>query len=261
MTSETILVRLSSKTATVSNNGSFTSYIHNEKLQSVKAVSLKTCTFRNTFYNVSSEVGNNIFSIEINGTTYAHTISEDGWYTTTELIAILKPLIEADAITEGGTLTDFVQQSYSDKLEITFATVSSQLLGAAGSLNWYLGNTDDSGVITAATTYVFTDQPSLGGVESVTCNVKSKNTKSILTKAVSGSPEKTLSTNSLGVIPVTAAYGLLNVYNQPDVDAVASVFNKPDDFTKLEFKIRASDGRVLVPCSNDEITIEMLCWL
>jgi hypothetical protein len=253
------LVRLYAKTARELSPGSFQCNLDSSQLSNVIGVALKTVTFRNNVYNIfsSGDRKNIDFNYSINGTPYTSSLTTgDGFYTTVEIMQLLKPLIQAnlDIAAPGATVDSFNISTYTKKAQIT-VTGATMKYTADNTLNITLGNTEDSGDVLTTVPYVFNTFADLGGLESVTVNVKSKSPKTILNP----SPDKALYTNSLGVVPVNVAFGLLQTFSQPDLDASRVIFSYPEDLTQLEFKLRDTDGHLLLEQKNS-LVIELMVW-
>jgi len=258
--SKTKLIRLYAKNATEVNTGSFECHLDSAQLSNVLAISLKSAVFNNNVYNIftSGTRQNNVFSYELKTAvpeTRTVSIPSEGYYTLTEILTIIAPLIETDikTINAGDTFT-MVKGAYSKKIEATLTGASTIAFDALGSLNAVLGNTVDSGDLTAGT-YTFNSFPNLVGLESVTINLASKSPKTILNAA---SCKKRV-TNSLGVIPVNVPFGATQTFTQPDLDTSMLVFSYPEDLTTMRFTVRDVDGNRLADQVN-HLVIEVIVW-
>jgi len=137
-------------------------------------VVLKSVSFVNNAYNIytSGVHQNNEFDWEIQGgASGTVTIPQEGFYTTTNLIDIIAPIIETAAqLVEPAATVTMSSGNFSKKIEmvVTGAAVVV-ILPASGTLNKVLGN-DVSVNVTASpggTIHVFDSVPNLGGLNNV----------------------------------------------------------------------------------------------
>lgn len=263
--SQTKLIRLSSKTAEETKLDTYECHMDSAHLSNVLAMSLKTAIFENNVYNVftTGTKKNNVFYYILGdpgagGIIYTYDVPTDGYYTLTELAALIKADINANMAIQypAAPLIEFKVGEFSKKIEYTRPGADPPEItfgGLQGSLNPFLGN--DTDVVTTAASYTFANFANLRGLESVTINVKSKSPQTFLNV----SHTKMRNTNSLGVVPVTVEFGGLQTWEQHDLDASRLVFSYPEDLTTLSFTVRDTDGTSLSG-QKDHLIIEIMVW-
>jgi len=254
------LVRLFAGTASELEEGKYTCNMDTRDLSNVRALAMKTCTFRNNVYNIftSGPNKNNVFEFEIIADgTYNVTVPLDGFYTAQQLIDIVREGIETRLkIIEPSAVVNMSVNEYTKKIQIEIGVVLQQVVlhGTAG-LNRTLGNKENSGSISGfGDIYHFDSFASLGGLTHVTVSLRSKTPKTIL----NSSPLEFLYTNSLGVVPVTADWGRLQEYIQPDLGDAVVKFTDDETLTDLQFTVRDPYGNLLQEQATDfmlELTV------
>lgn len=139
----------------------------------IRAV-VKSVSFPNNAYNIytSGPQKNNVFNFDIAGVgSYSVTIQEEGFYSTQQLIDIIKPQIQAslDVIDPTNILT-MVIGDYSKKIEYSLSKLTASLdipgLGGDGGLNSVLGNTSDF-VVNGSSVTTSQEVPDLYGLTNV----------------------------------------------------------------------------------------------
>lgn len=256
-------IRLYCRNCIESRPGRYTAVMDTAELSNLKGIAIKACTFDNNVYNIYTEGSrkNNVFNFEVLGSaTGSVTIAESGFYSASQLIAIIQPVIEAalQVVVPATTLTMAIGANNS-KIEYTISSPGVTLLlpGALGfgGLNLTLGNTIDSGNITSAAKYTSNTFTNLRGLRSVTVSIKSKTPKTIL-----NTNAKPIHTNSLAVIPVTVPYLSQQTYINPDISNSILLFSNAEDLTSTQISLRDPDGNVLEDQSN-ALLIELIGFL
>lgn len=207
----------------------------------------KGATFINNAYNIytSGIFKNNEFTYQIDANPVATvTIPQSGFYSTSDLLNIISPIIQTDAqLSEPGATVLMSSGAYSKKVEtvVTGSTVVITLTGT-GSLNKVLGN-KTSAVITATpggTTYVFDESPDLFGLKRVYIH----STTMAEGNLVDGDVE---THDIIGSVPVGSVvpYGALVHFrsNESELDAVN--FKSFRNFDSIKITLRDLDNNVI----------------
>jgi hypothetical protein len=242
------LIRLYAGNATEIEDGKYTTSLDVGVLTNVVAVALKTITFRNNVYNVNEY--NNIITFEAAvGPTIINASVEIpvGQYSISQLLPILVPLIDAELITFPATVT-LVLNPITLKIEYTI-TGADYIIFEPSSI---LGIPT---ITSPSTSGTFDNLPGLGGLSSVTCNIRSKEPFSILNLT----PTKNLYTSSLGVIPVNVPFGVLQTYSQNDLNDTMLTFSSSNDMKQLQFVLRDVNGKIITQQKND-LVVELMVY-
>jgi len=252
-----ILVRCWAHAAAEISTGVFSTNMEFSQLKSVRSMALKSAQFVNNQYNVQAE--NDTFEYHF-AAVAQHVVIPVGFYTATELLTIIAEAIRVlmNPTHPGVVITMTVDPN---TYKITYV---SSLAGAniaigdftgAGTLNAFLGNTVDSGVIPGQTVYQFDSFPDLNGLDFAGIDVRSKTSKTILNI----SPNRGKITNSLGVIPVNVPFGQLQSYTNPDLIGSKVDFSYPEDLSSIEFSVRDTDGDALLD-QGRHLMVEFVIW-
>lgn len=207
----------------------------------------KGASFVNNAYNIYTEgvFKNNVFDYDIvGGSPGSVVIPQSGYYTTSELLNIIAPAVQAAAqVVEPGATVTMSSGSITKKVE---AVVTGLIVGvvfpATGSLNAVLGNTT-SGTITAlpgGATYVFDGTPDLYGLKTVYIH----STMMAEGNLVDGDVE---THDIIGSVPVSSVtpFGAQVHYqsNESELDAVN--YNSFRNFDSINITLRDLDNNLI----------------
>jgi hypothetical protein len=207
----------------------------------------KGASFINNSYNIHTEgeFKNNVFDYDIvGGTPGSVTITPSGFYTTSELLNIISPAIQAAAqVVEIGATVTMSSGSISKKVE---AVVTGLIVGvvfpATGSLNKVLGNTTTATItaLPAGATYVFDGTPDLYGLKRVYIH----STMMAEGNLVDGDVE---THDIIGSVPVSSIvpFGgeVHYISNESELDAVN--YNSFRNFDSINITLRDLDNKVI----------------
>lgn len=241
-------------------------------LQQVKRVSVLSVSFLNTAFNIIDEPGtrsNNTFTIELDDggtvTEMTYTI-EPGFYNITQLMTVLN-----DAIVEFKTANPlsptsvvFTQNSVSGYVQMT----SSSL--AAGRI-WSVFDSDSKGNQTsrgplqimgfplfrlstalAGGTQTASELPHLQGLTEV----------NVVSQALAPSncfDEKTQATSVLVVVPVTAPFGVLNVFECKQDVLCEVTYPSSRNIQRADFSLRDRFGE-LIDLNGSNLKLTLRVW-
>jgi hypothetical protein len=253
-------------------DGSFLLPIGRLGIKNVRGVTFKTFTIRNVFPNVvaSGPLQNNIFSYTVGGTPYTETVAE-GFYTASELIAYLEPLIQATLAASGivplPTLDTFTYEPIQMKFKMTFngngagTVITLDGDGTQLSINTLMGNT---GVLTMPTdppvATFMEDLVNMGGVDTVcVCCEELSNSNTYHNGIRDMNPSGRLS-NCIQMVPIQVGFGEMMVYNSFDTDADSLRYFLPQDTTQITISITDIAGNVL-DLSNTQFNIQFIAYL
>jgi len=254
-------------------DGSYRVSIGKLSTQSVMALSIRTLTMRNLFYNVISlgERKNNVFYFSLDGMQEIIEVPS-GYYSITQLLDYLKTEIEtilaASGIVPLPTLTEFKYNSIKNKVELEIdgegSATSFTLDGedaTIDSINYLLGNWDNVALTTLpATPYLFQNQINLAGLDGVylVSNRLSSSNGYVSNSGLFFPNGRT--TDLLAYIPLNAGFGGLVTYQNQDLDASSVVSSLAVDYTSVTLAITDSRGRPLY-LDNSSLNLELIAWL
>lgn len=144
--------------------------------ETVVACSLRSCTFRNNFYNVVSSIAklkNNTFYYKLSGIPFSFDIPE-GFYSILELLPLVQAGLDAELALRVPPVPTVVltYSNITGKVTIVFTDTGNgdtfELSGGENpdSINNLLGNNEDV-LLTTAVPYEFLDILDMGGVDAV----------------------------------------------------------------------------------------------
>ena len=244
-------------------DNSYSVTLGNLSIGGILTASLKSCTFRNVFYNVSE--GYNIFYINIQATQFPVTIPV-GQYSVIELLPVLQAAIQEVFNTSGlvpiPTLDTLTYDSITAK--ITMAVNGNGgaplifLQPEQVSLNVLLGNTKDTDYfeVVAVDPIVFDSIISLGGIDSVNLVCPQLGQS----RGIVNNEFKEGNGRTFGLvrhIPVVKSFGQQVEYLESDIDAAAVDFTSPVDITQLDISLQTTSGQIL-DLSNSQLTCEWI---
>ena len=267
------LITISTDDVIPTGDGSYSVNVGKLSTETIRAISLRTATLRNIFYNVVS-LGtrkNNVFYFLLDGVEHVITIPA-GFYSITELLAAISVqlinILAGSGIVPLPTLDELKYNSIPNKVEIiingngsaTDFELSGEVAGTQ-SINYLLGNWDNVSLDTLTPTpYQFLNQVNLAGLDNVQLisqDLASSNGFN------SNSGEKFpngRTTDLVAVIPLNAPFGGLVTYRSRDIDSEAIVSSLPHDFTTLRFALTDSKGNYLY-LDNSSLTLEFIAFL
>ena len=242
---------------------SYSVSLGNLSIGGVITASLKSCTFRNVFYNVSE--GFNVFYMNVNGITQEITIPV-GQYSVIELLPILKDAIDAYFVGSGivpiPTIEELTYDSITAKITMSINGNGSvpviYLQPQPTSLNILLGNTQDTDNFEpiALDPITFDSIINLGGIDSVNLVCQQiGQTRGIVNNEVDNGNGRVFSL--VRHIPIVKSFGQQVDYLESDVDAVAVEFTNPIDLTQMDIALQTTRGENL-DLSNTQMTCEWI---
>ena len=234
------------------------------------AFSLKSCSFRNNFYNVNG-VGvnaNNSFYFTLDGVSYTLTIPQ-GFYSITQLLALLKTEIDilfaASGIVPLPTLDELVYNPITGKVSITVngngTATYFDLLGATypNSINQLIGNLNDVVLNTLVpNSHTMLYLISLGGLDRVNLVSNSLSVKGTANKE-SADVANGRNLSLVRTITVNAGFGGLVDYQSNDVIGDQQIYDIPQNFGNLNFRLETTSGDPL-SIGNSELIVELIAW-
>lgn len=209
-------------------------------------ISCKSVTFPNNGYNIhtSGALKNNVFNFEVPlDTTYTYTLTEEGFYTTQELINILLPVIQqAVDITDPTNIVSMTQSSVSGKIAFSVSknTVALQFPGLLGfgGLNLALGNTIDTGIIINTNPATLSETPDLYGLKNVYVHSLTLADGNL----VDGDVENH---NILAEIPVDVPFGQICYYRANDVELESVNYTSVRNFDNIQITLRDLNNNII----------------
>jgi hypothetical protein len=230
-------------------------------VQCIKRVSIASVSFPNNAYNVNGTGGgaNNTFSITANSITTLYTVPP-GFYTTATLITAVQTAVQAylTGLGNGQTFTltqdsisQIVSATYNQGTSgVTFMTIQDaagnsgvwELLGFIGSAAINL----PSGTAVAAT-----NLPSLGGLKEVYL----QSAALAMGNMFDGTGQK----NVLLTIPITAPFGISNVF-ECKVDNLCEItYMGPRTLQQVDFQLTDKNGNI-VDLHGGNLNINLKFW-
>jgi len=256
-----------SKLVTVSgDNGSVgsvskTNFVINlgTNMQKITRVSICSVTFPNNAYNVNDSGGgeNNSFSIDLNGTVSEFEV-KGGFYTTTTLMAAVQSAIQTylTSLGNGQTFT-LTQDSITQLVTATYGA------GTSGIPSIILEDpVDDGGIwallgftslpLTVTTTATAPSLPSLGGLKEAILQSNALAQGNMFDK---NGEQK----NALLAIPITAAFGVSNVF-ECKVDALCEIsYLSPRTLQAVDFYLTDKAGNI-INLHGGNLVINLKVW-
>lgn len=244
------LVKLQANVAREVEPGEYEVFFQTRNLSRVVAIALKSAVFLNNRYNIAT-ADQLEFKYTISAVEYTAVLPTLGFYSIEQIIGIILPQIEAQsAIINPGNVSIMEVGDYTRKVEVS-NTVSVITYGGGG-LNLLLGN---RAPLTAGATIAFQTLPDLNGLNAGQIVVSSKNPKTIVHSDVN----RLIFTNSIGLVPVDAQFGELQIYTNPDIRGSIVSFDQPEDMQYIQFKVRDENGAVLQG-QTPHLLIEIVIW-
>ena len=267
------LITISTDDVIPTGDGSYNVNVSKLSIETVKAISLRTATLRNIFYNVVSLGArkNNEFYFLLDGIELVITVPA-GFYNITQLLSALSiqliSIFAASGIVPLPTLDELKYNSIQNKVEIivngngsaTAFELSGEVAGVQ-SINYLLGNWDNVTLDTLTPTpYQFLNQVNLAGLDNVQL-ISQDLASSNGFNSNSGEKFPNGRTSDLvAIIPLNAPFGGLVTYRSRDIDSEAIVSSLPHDFTTLRFALTDSKGNYLY-LDNSSLTLEFIAFL
>lgn len=210
-------------------------------------VVLKSVEFPNNGYNIqtSGASQNNIFKFRISlDNDYSHTITQEGYYTTQQLIDILRPVIQARVdVFDPTNIVSMSINPYSKKIEyhISKNTVSYELPGDSGfgSLNIALGNTVPTGVI--AYNFFPVQSALLPDLYGLT-DVYIHSTTLAEGNVVDGDVENH---DIIGNVPVIEPFGKIVYYNASDSELESINYDSVRNYDNITISLRDLENNII----------------
>lgn len=214
-------------------------------------IQVVSVTIPNVGNNVSTQKGNNIFSIDFLPNNVRTVVVPDGYYTTAELIALINTIVPPS-----GSFTA-TQSITTGKITLTSSAVPFVISGSGiyqnpTRLNSYLGFTTTSPAV-GVLTHTADSRPSLSGdtmfyVHSADIAFNA----TYLNNELSGGGNADV--NGFISIPVNVPHNTYQTYRPIDRDRIT--FGRyPKSVKNLRFTLRTDFGRILTLGDNDLVTI------
>lgn len=226
-------------------------------MQKVARVSVASVTFPNSAFNVNGgSIANNSFAIVVGGVTTEYTV-EPGYYNTTTLMSNVQTAINTYLTTLGaGQSVALTQDSISNFVTLTYTAGSSGVATITladteqGSGIWELLGFD-SLPLTGAT-ITATNLPALGGLKTVYLQSSSLSPGNMYDK--DGEIK-----NTLLAIPISAAFGVNNIF-ECKVDQLCEItYMTPRDLTSVDFQLTDRRGNI-VDLHGGNLTVNLKIW-
>ena len=221
-------------------------------------VVLKSVKFANNAYNIhtSGALKNNVFNFEIpTDSSYTHTITQEGFYTTQELINILLPVIQSAVnLTDPTNIVSMSVNPYSKKIQYAVSknTASLELPGILGfgGLNIALGNTSDTGIITNLTGFVQSALlPDLYGLTDVYIH----STTLAEGNVVDGDVENH---DILGSVPVDVLFGQMVYFEASDGELQSINYDSVRNYDNIKITLRDLENNIIT-LNGGKVVIEL----
>lgn len=203
----------------------------------IRAV-VKSVSFPNNAYNIytSGPQKNNVFNYDLSGVgPYSITIEQSGFYTTQQLINIIRPQIQADVdIIDPTNILTMEIGDYSKKIQYSLTKVTAQLvipgIQGDGGLNSILGITSNV-IVNQLGVTVSQQVPNLYGLTNVYLHSTTIGEGNL----VDGDVENH---DIVSEIPINAGYGQMVYYESQDdeLDAVNYLSFRNYDNIKLTLR-------------------------
>jgi hypothetical protein len=241
----------------------------NAASRSVSAVTLKSCTFKNVFYNVigTGKLKNNILYTRMQGVDIEFTVPVEGFYNITELLTILSDEISAFFLLYAQPLV-LEQLTYSSitgkiTIEVSDGAGSGNIFELRGldrpySINYLIGNTINLSVSNTPLPKQLDSLVSLTGPTCVNliCEPISKSSGSYISSA---SPDGSIN-NSIRTIAVNQPFGATIEYIAYDTDAEQINYQPSINLSDLVFSIADVKTNTTLDLSASQICIELILF-
>ena len=249
------IVTLNCNLANKNSNNTYTTSIGQLAIESVNSLSLKSCSFRNIFYNVvgTGSRKNNIFYFLLDGVPQEVIINE-GFYNISDLLTVLKLEINNKLVLSGivplPVLTTLTYDNKTAKVTISVdgggAGTGFTLQGGDFelSINRLLGNNINKDLdLLIPEIYVFNNVIDLSGLDTVqvVCNTIADN-----------NGFGTLGFNNFGrvssivrQIDIDAPFKGIQTYISRDTDADAVLYSQPIDLSRITISLEDKYGNTL----------------
>jgi hypothetical protein len=209
-------------------------------------VVFKSIEFPNNAYNIftSGVSKNNVFNFRIPlDSDYTHTITQEGFYTTQQLIDILLPVIQSAVNNSDPTnIVTMNINPYSKKIEyyVSKNTVALQFPGnlGYGGLNLALGNTEDIFVTFGNLPKQSAKLPNLYGLT----NVYIHSTTIAEGNVVDGDVENH---DILGSVPVDKPFGQIVYYNTSDGELDSINYESVRNYDNIRISLRDLETNII----------------
>jgi hypothetical protein len=209
-------------------------------------VVFKSAEFPNNSYNIftSGVFKNNVFNFRIAlDTTYTYTVTQEGYYTTQQLIDLILPSIQTavDAFDPTNIVTMNVNL-YSKKIEyyVSKNTVALEFPGTLGfgGLNIALGNTEDIFVVSGALPKQSAKVPDLYGLT----NVYIHSTTLAEGNVVDGDVENH---DIIGNVPVKVEFGKMVYYDASDGELESINYESLRNYDNINITLRDLETNII----------------
>jgi hypothetical protein len=210
-------------------------------------VVLKSVEFPNNAYNIhtSGALQNNVFKFRVSlNADYSHTITQEGYYTTQQLIDILLPVIQARVdVIDPTNIVSMSINPYSKKIEyyISKNTVAIEFPGDSGfgSLNIALGNTVPTGAVLSFNPPVQSAElPNLYGLTKVYIH----STTLAEGNVVDGDVENH---DILGSVPVNTEFGQMVYYDSGDGELDSINYDSVRNYDNITITLRDLETNII----------------
>lgn len=233
--------------------------------QKINRVSVISCTFNNNGYNINGGTStdpNNVGSfarIDSGINPNAFTIPE-GFYNTSDLITAVLAGV-APFMTSGQTFT-LTQNALNNKVSLTWTAGTTSYTQLQIIANY--GSDINAGSVWEALGFTI-GQTALPGVPLVATNLpKLTGLRQVYLTSSAMAPanqidEKGNYQNVLINIPVTAAFGAVNVW-ECKVDSLCQItYKQPRNLQRVDFQLRDEDGSI-VDLHGSSVKVELKVW-
>jgi len=254
------------------SNGSYT--VNNSKLgvENIRAITLKSASFKNIEYNVikSGSRKNNVFYFELDGVLTEVQISE-GFYNITDLLNILKLEINNAFVLSGiiplPVLTTLDYNSLTGKVTMSVdgggVQTPFQLLGGSypRSINRILGQVLDKSLdLLIPDIYVFQEIINLSGLDCIHINSVSLCDNNGYCNQSLGVQNQGRNVNLLRQVDITVPFGILQTYESKDTDADSIFYDNDSDLSEIKIEITDKFGNIL-DFGVNPVNLEIIAFL
>jgi hypothetical protein len=268
-TTQTLSISCDSSIKTTNNQYKLS--IGNLATRSVQSITLKSCNFKNVFYNVISSnpaLKNNVFYQRMDGVQENFEIPE-GFYNINELLDVVSQKITAFFLTQAvpSTLVELSYNSITGKITIEVDDNGSadiyELRGSQSrqSINFLLGNSVNltvNSVSGSTSPSTFDTIIALGGQQCVNliCQQISKNSGAYCSsQELNGAIN-----NSIRNIPINATFGATVQYTSFDTDADQLDYSPSINLSDLVFSINDTATNTILDLKNSVLCLELILF-
>lgn len=227
--SKLLRIKSSDKTSSTDSNTNFKVAFNNLlDLHNVRAISIKSISFPNIFYNIPTAQTFNYFD---NTALFQSVSVPAGQYTITTLLAVLKAGVDADITPRTSTFTlDPVTKKVTMAVSTGTCTVTSDTFSST-----YLGFTSNLPAGGSVTAQAF---PDLLGLKTAYIHSRVLSSQ----KYIDSNGNQSI----IAEVPIVSAFGYLNLYESNSSDEIDLILYKhKTNINYVDISLRDEDGNLL----------------